>query len=130
MIVVDASTLLELLLNASGAARVARRLASAGESLHAPHVVDAEVAQVLRRWSLSAEIAELRAAEAMADFLAIPLTRWAHPPLLNRVWQLRRSISAFDALYVALAEALDVPLLTRDARLARSHGHRARIELA
>lgn len=129
MIVADASALLDLLLQEPVPPRLARRLRDPGATLHAPFLVDAEVTQVLRRWTLAGEIPEVRSAEALQDFLALPLTRYPHAPLLPRVWEMRRSVSAHDGLYVALAEALDAPLLTRDARLARAHGHRARVEL-
>lgn len=129
MIVADASVVLDLLVNGPPAERIVRRLRRPDEALHAPHLLDAEVAQVLRRWELAGEVSGARAAEAVNDFLALPLTRHAHVPLLPRVWELRHSVSAYDGLYVALAEALDAPLVTRDARLARAHGHRARIEL-
>ena len=65
----------------------------------------------------------------MTDLLDLPVHRHPHDILLPRIWELRRSVTAYDAAYVALAEALDAPLLTRDGKLARSHGHRARIEL-
>jgi predicted nucleic acid-binding protein len=130
MIVLDASAAIEVLLATEAGARCAPRLFAPGESLHAPHLIDVEVAQVLRRYSAAGELSEERGRGALADLSAMPLERYPHEPLLQRAWELRRKLTAYDAVYVALAEALEAPLLTRDARLARSRGHRARIELA
>lgn len=129
MIVVDASAVLELLLDTPAARRVADRLGRPAEALHAPHLLDVEVAQAVRRYVAGREIGPAKGAQAIADLLDLPVVRHPHTILLARAWELRRSISAYDAMYVALAEALEAPLLTRDQRLARSHGHRARIEV-
>lgn len=129
MIVVDASTVVDLLLRAAAAPHLADRLLRRGVSLHAPHLLVVEVAQAVRRYALSGEISARRGGEAVADLLDLPVHRHPHDILLPRIWELRRSVAAYDAAYVALAEALDAPLLTRDGKLARSHGHRARIEL-
>ncbi len=129
MIVADASAVLELLLGTDAAPRVAARLLDASETLHAPHLLDVEVTQVLRRYAISGGLDARRGERALADLLDLPLRRHPHTVLLRRAWELRRSISAYDAVYVALAEALGAPLVTRDARLARAHGHRARVEL-
>jgi predicted nucleic acid-binding protein len=129
MIVADASAVLELLLGTDAAPRVAARLLDPAETLHAPHLVDVEVAQALRRYALSGDLEPRQGERALADLLDLPLRRHPHTVLLRRTWELRRSISAYDAVYVALAEALGAPLVTRDARLARAHGHRARIEV-
>ncbi|MGH7023741.1 MAG: type II toxin-antitoxin system VapC family toxin [Caulobacteraceae bacterium] len=126
---VDASALLEGLLRTAAAPRVDRRLLDAGESLHAPHLIDVEVAQVLRRYVAAGEIDEARGRAALADLVDFPLRRYPHGFLLTRVWELRANVTAYDAVYVALAEALDAPLLTRDRRLAGAAGHHARIEL-
>ncbi|HKU87967.1 MAG TPA: type II toxin-antitoxin system VapC family toxin [Casimicrobiaceae bacterium] len=130
MIVVDASALIEVLLNTSAAPRIADRLFDRGETLHAPHLLDVEVAQVLRRYARTGEISAPRADAALEDFTAFPIARYPHQPFLPRIWQLRNNATAYEAAYLALAEVLDAPLLTRDSRLARSIGHRARIELA
>ena len=103
MIVVDASALIEVLLRTRAAKTVEDRLFSTGHTLHAPHLIDVEVAQVIRRYP--------------------------HDFLLPRIWELRNNLTAYDATYVALAEALEAPLLTRDRRLAGASGHRAPIEL-
>ncbi len=129
MIVVDASAVLDLLLNTPAAARIADRLFAPGESLHAPHLLDLEVAQVLRRYARTGEIDAMRGREALEDLVDLPLTRYPHDVLLPRVWELRDSMTAYDASYVALAEALDAPLVTRDHRLAATRGHSSRIEI-
>ena len=129
MIVVDASAVIEVLLNTPAGVRVADRLFADGETLHAPHLLDLEVAQVLRRYALSAELDAARGAQALEDLAALPLSRYPHDVLLPRIWELRHNVTAYDAAYVALAEALAAPLVTRDAALAASRGHAARIEL-
>ena len=129
MIVVDASAVVEVLLGTPAAAAIERRLFDAGETLHAPHLLDIEVADVLRRYAARGEIDDPRGRMALADLDDFPLYRYPHDPLLLRVWDLRNNLSAYDAAYVALAEELGAPLITRDGRLAGSPGHRARIEL-
>lgn len=129
MIVADASALLEVLLNTPAAERVARRLFSRAETLHAPHLVDLEVAQVLRRYLAQRLMTEQRAVEAIQDLLDLPLERYPHDLLLSRIWELQGNLTAYDAAYVALAEALSAPLVTRDARLGRARGHRAEVEV-
>ena len=98
------------------------------QPLHAPHLLELEIAQVLRRYVRSASISAERAAEALADFLDLPLTRYPHFVLLPRVWQMRHNLTAYGAAYLALAEALNAPLLTRDRALATTHS-RARVHL-
>ena len=105
------------------------RALSPDERLHAPHLLDIEVTQALRRLTQLKEITPIRAKEALGDHSALLIERAAHYDLLPRVWELRESVTAYDAAYVTLAEALDAPLLTCDGKLARSHGHRAKIEL-
>jgi predicted nucleic acid-binding protein len=87
------------------------------------------VAQVLRRCRLAGELSDSRAEEAFDYLEAISLQRYPHDVLLPRIWELRHRATAYDAAYLALAEALDATLLTRDRRLAASRGHRARIAL-
>ena len=130
MIVVDASALIEVLLNTSAAPRIADRLFDRGETLHAPHLLDLEVTQVLRRYARTGEISPARGDAALEDLTVFPIARYPHHPFLLRIWQLRNNATAYDAAYLALAEALEAPLLTRDAKLAASLGHRVRIELA
>jgi predicted nucleic acid-binding protein len=129
VIVVDASAVIEVLLNTPAGVRVADRLLADGETLHAPHLLDLDVAQVLRRYALFAELDAVRGAQALEDLAALPLSRYPHDVLLPRIWELRHNVTAYDAAYVALAEALAAPLVTRDAALAASRGHAARIEL-
>lgn len=130
MIVLDASVLLEVVLRTPAAAAAERRIFQPDETLHAPHLIDIEVAQVLRRYAMSGAIDEARGRDALADLVDFPLRRYSHDFLLPRLWILRANLTAYDAAYVALAEALDAPLLTRDQHLAAAPGHRARIELA
>lgn len=128
MIVADASATVELLLRTPAGEKVAARALSPVERLHAPQLIDIEIAQVLRRLVQLKQLALARAQEALVDLDALFIQRADHQLLLPRVWSLRESLSACDACYVALAEALAAPLLTCDGKLARSHGHRARIE--
>jgi predicted nucleic acid-binding protein len=129
LIVVDASAVLELLLRTEKGVRVQERMLDSGESLHAPHLIDIEVSQTLRRLVILKEITAARGKQALEDHVALHIKRAEHKDLLERVWSLRDSITAYDAAYIVLAEILDCPLITCDAKLARSHGHKARIEL-
>jgi predicted nucleic acid-binding protein len=129
VIVLDASALLELLLSTPAGAVVARRIAPATETLHAPHLIDLEIAQVLRRYTASRQVSEARAAEALDDLAALDLARYPHDVLLPRIWELRENVTAYDAAYLTLAETLPATLLTRDGRLARVPGVRARVEV-
>jgi predicted nucleic acid-binding protein len=129
LIVVDASALLEILLHTPRAGQLIKRAFAAAERMHAPHLLDIEVVQVLRRLVQRKEITRARAEQALDDLENLVIERHAHPPLISRVWQLRESLTAYDGAYVALAEALAAPLLTCDAKLAGAHGHRASIEL-
>lgn len=124
MIVVDASALIDVLV---GAASATGRLAD--EELAAPHLLDAEVASVLRRQTLAGQMEPDQARSALDDLADLEIGRYSHGSLLDRAWQLRANVTVYDALYVALAEVLDVPLVTLDARLAASPGVRARIEV-
>ena len=129
MIVVDASALLEALLRTPAARAVEERLFEPQQTLHAPHLLDIEVAQVIRRYAAKGEIDSKRGRAALADLADFPFRRYPHDFLLPRVWDLRNNLTAYDAVYVALAEALDAPLLTRDQRLAAAAGHHARVGL-
>jgi predicted nucleic acid-binding protein len=128
LIVVDASALLEVLLRTEASAVVEARLFM-GETLHAPHLLDLEVAQVLRRYERAGELTARRGGEALEDLALIRIERYPHHLFLPRVWALRRNATAYDACYLALAEALDAPLVTRDGRLAGVPGHGARVEV-
>ena len=129
MIVVDASALLEFLLQTSLGARVEARLFGEEDELHAPHLLDVEIAQGLRRLVRTGEVSSGRAEEAIADLTDLDLHRHAHLDLLDRAWKLRDNISAYDVMYVALAEAIEAPIVTCDSPLAKAPGHRARIEV-
>jgi len=129
MIVVDASALLELLLQTPLGSRVEARIFRDGDDLHAPHLVDVEVVQALRRLVRTREVASRRADEAIADLVDFDLHRHAHMDLLGRVWRLRDTITAYDAAYVALAEAIGAPVVTCDGPLRDAVGHRVAIEV-
>jgi predicted nucleic acid-binding protein len=129
VIVVDASALLEALLRTPSAKAVEDRMFAPRQTMHAPHLLDVEVAQVIRRYAANGEIDSPRGRSALADLADFPLQRYPHDVLLPRIWELRNALTAYDAAYVALAEALDAPLLTRDRRLAAASGHRAQLEL-
>jgi predicted nucleic acid-binding protein len=113
VIVVDSSALFELLLRRPAAVAVEARLFRAGEELHVPHLIEAPG----------------RCFDALEDLAELHLTRYPHGPLLPRIWELRDNLTAYDAAFVALAETLNVPLITRDRRIANAPGHDARIEL-
>jgi predicted nucleic acid-binding protein len=129
VIVVDASALLEALLRTPAAEQVERRLFDPRETLHAPHLLDVEIAQVIRRYAAAGEIDSERGRELLVDLVDFPARRYPHGFLMQRVWELRHNLTAYDAIYVALAEALGASLLTRDRRLAAAAGHHARVEL-
>ena len=129
MIVVDASAILEVLLNTPAGPRVAERLFAAGQTLHAPHLLDLEVAQALRRYARSGELNPVRGLQALEDLSDFPLMRYPHALFLPRIWELRNNVTAYDAVYLALAEALEAPLVTRDAALATAAARSARVEL-
>jgi predicted nucleic acid-binding protein len=129
LIVVDASAVIEILLQTSLAPRLMSRALDVAERLHAPHLLDIEVTHVLRRLVLQKQIIAERGAIAMEDFSKLVIERHGHEALLPRIWQLRDSLTSYDAAYVALAEGLQAPLLTCDHKLAGAHGHAATIEL-
>ena len=129
MIVVDASAMTELLLQTPLGSRVEARLVRDGDDLHAPHLLDAEVAQALRRLVRIGEVTAARAGEAIEDLILFDVFRHPHVDLLVRAWQLRDNLTAYDAVYVALAEALDAALVTCDAPLGAAPGHAAPIEV-
>ena len=129
MIVLDASAAVDWLLQTSAGKKIEKRIYSRNETLHAPQLLDLEVAQVLRRLVRQGILSVRRADEAVHDLLDLRLTRYPHLVLLSRIWQLRHNFSAYDAAYIVLAEKLGAPLVTRDARLAAASGHAARVEL-
>ena len=105
-----------------------RFIFASNQTLHAPHLIDVEIAQVLRRYVRSAVISAERGAQALNDLVDFPLTRYPHFVLVTRIWQMRHALTAYDAAYLALAEALDAPLLTRDRALAKV-GTQVRVEV-
>jgi predicted nucleic acid-binding protein len=129
VIVVDASALLEFLLQTPLGTRVEARLFRDQDEFHSPHLAEVEVIQALRRLVRTGEVSADRAADAIADLADFDLHRHSHLDLLTRAWKLRENITAYDAMYVALAEALDAPIVTCDAPLAGAPGHRAHIEV-
>lgn len=129
MIVLDASAALELLLNTEGGTVVAQRIRDPDESLHAPHLLAVEVAEALRRYVAGRVVESSVARAALGDLCALGVERYEHEPFLERVWELRENLTAYDALYIALAEAIGCPLITFDARLAAAPGHRATVEV-
>lgn len=129
MLVLDASVALELTLRSAKGALASRMILQVGEALHAPHLIDIEFAHTVRRMVREKELDPIAAQEAFGDFLDLALKRHAHTAFLPRIWALRNALSAYDAAYIALAEALNAPLATCDGRLSRSHGHRADVRL-
>jgi predicted nucleic acid-binding protein len=129
VIVLDASAVLELVLRTPDGESVADRIESPDETLHAPHLLDLEVAQVLRRYEAGRTLSPERAQDALADFGDLQVIRYPHEIFLPRIWELRKNATAYDAAYLALAEALGAPLLTADQRLASTPGHTARVEV-
>jgi predicted nucleic acid-binding protein len=129
LIVLDASAAIDWLLQTPAGQQIEQRIYSAGESLHAPHLIDIEIAQVLRRLVRENTVSERRAEEAIADLLDLRITRYPHSVLLPRIWELRHDLSAYDAAYVVLAEILSAPLITRDSRLASTPSHAVKVEL-
>jgi len=129
MIVLDASALVELLLGTDSGRSIAARIADPELALHIPPLADIEVAQTLRRFVRDGELDAASSLSALESLQALDVQRHAHEPLLGRLWALRQNLSAYDAAYVALAEALDATLLTCDAKLSRSPGVAERAKL-
>jgi predicted nucleic acid-binding protein len=129
VIVLDASALIEMLLCTRLGFAVARRIADPAVSLHAPALIDLEVVQALRRFEHFGQLSKFEARQALADLQALDLERHWHEPLLDRVWDLRANLTAYDAAYVALAVALDATLLTCDARLAGAPRNQAVVDV-
>lgn len=124
-VVVDTSAVLEMVLGKHEV--LTERLSR--EELHAPHLLDAEFLHVLRRATLGGKISTLRAELAVEDFSSLPIQRYPHEPFNARVWTLRGNLTAYDATFISLAEALNVPLITCDAKLAAAPGNPARTEV-
>ncbi|GIK78460.1 MAG: VapC ribonuclease [Actinomycetes bacterium] len=128
MLVVDASAVVRAIGETAAAGELRERLDDDGE-LAAPHLIDLEVLQALRRFARSGDLSPDRAQIAIGDFEDLSLTRYPQVALLDRIWALRDRLSAYDAAYVALAEAIGVPLVTCDAKLASAAAGIAAVEL-
>jgi len=128
MLIVDASCLYETVADGIHAERVRERLARDPDQA-APHLIDAEVLGIIRRDHRLGRLDGTAASQAVDDLRAWPGERFGHRLLLDRAWELRDNVRSWDALYVALAEALDATLITLDERLTRATGLRCTIEL-
>ena len=129
MIVVDASVVIEALVSGSAVGEAARGRLRDAPQLLAPHLLDVEVTSGLRRLEAGSVIPELLATAAIAQLRALPVDRLPHTQFLGRIWELRSAVSAYDATYVALAEAAAVPLITTDARLASAPGLECEVDV-
>jgi predicted nucleic acid-binding protein len=127
LIVIDASAVLELLLDARNADQIAKYLGSDELALAAPHLIDLEIAQVLRRYVRSGAMTLERASEVLSDWRDFPITRYPHNDLLSRVFELRDNSTAYDSVYLALAEALDASLITHDQKMRSIPGHGVKV---
>jgi predicted nucleic acid-binding protein len=127
--VLDTSALVELLLGTESGRSIASCIADPEIALHIPHLADVEVAQTLRRFVRDGELDVASSISALENLQALDVQRHAHEPLLGRIWALRQNLTAYDAAYVALAEALEATLLTCDAKLSRAPGVAGRAEL-
>jgi predicted nucleic acid-binding protein len=128
VLVADTSAVIAVLTGHPPAIELTERLGG-DDDLSAPHLLDVELLHALRRLVLGGQLNEDRAADARSDFAALAITRYEHTVVADRVWELRHGLTAYDATFVALAELLEAPLVTCDARLARAPGHRATVEL-
>lgn len=128
-VVLDASVLVEYLRWSPSGSRIGARLIEESLDLHLPYLAGVEVASVFRALVLRGEVEPARAESALADLVDLPAARYPAEPLLPRIWELREKLTAYDANYVALAEALEAPLFTMDRRMARSRGHGAHIDV-
>ncbi len=129
MIVVDASAMTEFLLQTSLGSQVETRLFRDADAIHAPHLLDVEVVQALRRLVRAGDVLPHRAEEALEDLIGLDVHRHSHIDLLGRAWELRDNLTAYDAMYVALAEAMDAWLVTCDGPLGATPGHAVQIEV-
>jgi predicted nucleic acid-binding protein len=129
VIVLDASAVVELLLDTPAGRRIAILIEDPALAVHVPHLLDVEVVSALRRLVRDDAIDADDAADAIVNLRALDLQRHAHEPLLDRMWELRQNVSAYDAVYLALAEGLEADLVTCDAKLGRGAKARTRIQL-
>lgn len=126
-LVIDASAAVDFLLSKRDEGDWVAALVAGSDGLIAPHLIDFEVASAVRGLTLGGAVPARRGAQALDDFARLRILRYEGKQLLQRMWQLRGHIDVFDAAYVALAERLQLPLITTDRRLARSRGHRAEV---
>ncbi len=129
MTVIDASAVLDVVLRTERGRRLTASVLDPTRSLAAPELIDIEFLQVLRRFARSGRISDVRAIQALEDYRDLPIERYPHLPFLSRAWELRHTVSAYDAVYVVLAEALDAPLLTTDDALSRAIANAADIRV-
>ncbi len=129
MIVLDTSAAIDWLLRTPAGQRIEQRIYAHQDTLHSVHLIDVEFVQVLRRLVREGTLSPKRALEAIEDMSALRITRYAPVLLVQRIWQLRQNLSAYDAAYVALAEKLQAPLITRDQRIRAAPGHTAGVEV-
>ena len=127
-VVVDASALVDLFIGSPSAGAIFERLFRARVQLHAPHSIDGEVLSAIFKLSRRRRLTDQHVDEIIDIYRGLTIERHAMTALLARIWRLRHNVSSYDAAYVALAESLNIPLLTRDGRLSRSSGHTATIE--
>jgi predicted nucleic acid-binding protein len=127
VIVLDASVVVELLTNGTLADSLRSDLANRDDSFIVPHLLDIEVVSAIRRLVAGRRIDSHRSEQLLTGLAMLPAERYAHTPLLGRIWELRHAFTAYDAAYIALAEATNAVLYTSDAKLCR--GHRAKIAL-
>jgi predicted nucleic acid-binding protein len=128
MLVLDTSAALHALAHRVAHPGLVARLRGA-EEIVAPHLIDVEVLEALRGLVRGRRITADQASDVRSDFEALAITRYAHGGLTDRIWELRHNLTAYDATYVALAEVLDCPLVTSDARLGKASGHHADVEI-
>lgn len=129
MIVLDASLVVDFLMFAGRDRKLSKLFISQAGETFAPEILDLEVTQTLRRWTQRRALSPERASACIEILIDLPINRQPHRPFVSRIWQLRHSLTAYDAAYVALAEGLRAPLFTRDRKIAAASGHKARIEL-
>jgi predicted nucleic acid-binding protein len=129
VIVLDASAAIDWLLQTAVGQQIETRIYARGDSLHAPHLLDLEVAQVLRRLERESSVSAQRADLALQDLQDLRVTRYPHYVFLPHIWRLRHNLTAYDAAYVALTDKLGATLITRDARLASAAAPDLSVEL-